>query len=647
EMNPQRGTKSAGWCLPQVALAALLLILAPPASQAEEPIYRLCVPQIYLADCQQLLADPSEAGIRMECVAGRDRVDCLELIEQRKADVLASEPEDMYIAYHRKNEDFRVISEIRTQQDKDAAFRYEGIILVKKSSPIRTLQQLRGAKSCHTGFGRNVGYRIPITKLKNNHVLKVSADPQISATERELKALSEFFSESCLVGTYSTHPDTDRLLKKKYANLCALCEKPEQCNYPDKFSGYDGAIRCLDKGQGEVAFSKVQFVKKYFALPGAGPDPLPAAEGKAEDFEYLCEDGTRRPITGPACSWAQRPWIGYLSNEQAVRTTDKLHQLQSRLERFFSNGLQAQNKDAAAHLLIQPNAVYHSKDEAIDPKVYLERAGYKDVIERDGSAIRKIRLCAQGDAEFAKCVALQQAAYSRDARPELECIQSTDCVVSLTKKEADLAVVPASGYADARRNSLLPVVYEQRDQDDVLVAVADPTLSRDALQKASIKFDEGSERARLAASFLNKRRGLDACRISSSADGQVQIVSAGELEKLKDWQLVCPSLERRPVTDFKTCNVDVELPRAIFVHSDTTGVERETVKHLFSLISDRFGARGKAVDVFALFGEFQKGQPDVYFHDKAVALDTEIKSEIQDEQIYGELQCEANKIGKQ
>lgn len=72
-----------------------------------------------MAECQQLLADPSEAGIRMECVAGRDRVDCLELIEQRKADVLATEPEDMYIAYHRKNEDYRVISEIRTQQDKD------------------------------------------------------------------------------------------------------------------------------------------------------------------------------------------------------------------------------------------------------------------------------------------------------------------------------------------------------------------------------------------------------------------------------------------------------------------------------------------------------------------------------------------------
>ena len=120
----------------------------------------MCVPEKYYQDCLTLLKDPSEAGIRMECVMGRDRIDCLDKINNRKADVLASEPEDMYVAYHNNNEDYRVISEIRTQDDKDADFRYEGIILVKKSSPIHSLNELRGVKSCHTGFGRNVGYKV-------------------------------------------------------------------------------------------------------------------------------------------------------------------------------------------------------------------------------------------------------------------------------------------------------------------------------------------------------------------------------------------------------------------------------------------------------------------------------------------------------
>lgn len=68
-----------------------------------------------------------------------------------------------------------------------------------------------------------------------------------------------------------------------------------------------------------------------------------------------------------------------------------MHNLQHRLEKFFENGLHAENKEAAKHLLINENAVYHSKPKAVEPKEYLERAGYRDVIERDGSAVRKIQ----------------------------------------------------------------------------------------------------------------------------------------------------------------------------------------------------------------------------------------------------------------
>lgn len=79
----------------------------------------MCVPKEYHHDCLDLLKDPSEAGINMKCVPARDRMECLELIEKRQADVLAVDPEDMYVAYHMKNEDFRVISEFRTEVEKD------------------------------------------------------------------------------------------------------------------------------------------------------------------------------------------------------------------------------------------------------------------------------------------------------------------------------------------------------------------------------------------------------------------------------------------------------------------------------------------------------------------------------------------------
>lgn len=96
---------------------------------------RMCVPQKYYQDCLDLLKDPSEAGILMQCVAGRDRIDCLDKINQRKADVLASEPEDMYVAYHTKNQDYRVISEIRTKEDKDGE--WQRIVKVKGTINIK------------------------------------------------------------------------------------------------------------------------------------------------------------------------------------------------------------------------------------------------------------------------------------------------------------------------------------------------------------------------------------------------------------------------------------------------------------------------------------------------------------------------------
>jgi hypothetical protein len=625
----------------QIFFLALVGLSALALTSAEDRIYRMCVPKMYYDDCLNLLKDPSEAGIEMECIAGRDRIDCLDMINQRKADVLATEPEDMYVAYHKKNQDYRVISEIRTKDDADADFRYEGIILIKKNSNINSLKELRGAKSCHTGFGRNVGYKIPITKLKNADILKVSLDPEITATERELKSLSEFFSQSCLVGNYSADPETDKLLKRRYSNLCALCEHPDKCDYPDKFSGYDGAIRCLDKGKGDVAFTKVQFVKKYFGMMSNKND----AEGDPAEFEYLCEDGTRRPVTGPACSWAQRPWTGYISNADIVHGAEKLHNLQNRLKKFFENGLHAQNKEAASHLLIKENAVYHNKPEAVEPKIYLEKAGYKDVIERDGSMIRKMRMCVQTDIEMSKCETMKRAAYSRDVRPEIDCVQEPDCLEAVRTEKADLTIVKALGYTDALAEQLQPIVYENYG-DSMMVAIVDPDVNKDLLAKVPIFFNEKCQRARMAATFLNKQRSIESCQSAPATETTIQIVPSEHLNKYESKKLLCANMQMKPISEYKNCNLEVNLPRAVFTRKSMTKVEQQTIKHMFITLSSKFGPKSKIPDVFTIFGEYQNNYKDVLFDDYAVDFVTTLQNPLTNVDVYNQLKCDLNSINK-
>lgn len=145
-------------------------------------------------------------------------MECLEKVNRREADFLAVDPEDMYVAFNMKNEDFSVFSEIRTIEESQAEFRYEGIILLRKNANIHSLADLKNKKSCHTGYGRNVGYKIPITKLKNAGILKISNDPQLTFVEKELKGLTELFTKSCLVGKWSPNAEVNAALSKLILN---------------------------------------------------------------------------------------------------------------------------------------------------------------------------------------------------------------------------------------------------------------------------------------------------------------------------------------------------------------------------------------------------------------------------------------------
>lgn len=151
-----------------------------------------------------------------------------------------------------------------------------------------------------------------------------------------------------------------------------------------RFSGYDGSILCLAENGGDVAFTKVIYVRKYFGvswspfrvdklyelnfklqLPiGHATKSLTEAQADPNDFEYLCEDGSKVPITGKACTWAQRPWQAYMGNGDINQKVEEivwslielylidfllqqLERLQRRLSIFYEDAKSADHQNVS------------------------------------------------------------------------------------------------------------------------------------------------------------------------------------------------------------------------------------------------------------------------------------------------------------
>lgn len=424
-------------------------------------IDKMCVPEELLASCEEMAKQTTKSAAKIVCIPARDRMVCIEKVKERLADFVQVDPEDMYVAGELHDEDFAVFEQIRTLDEPEAEFRFEAVVVVHKDLDITNLTQLKGLKSCHTGVGRNVGYKVPLTKLKNMGIIGKLNEPELSLRENELKAFSNLFSKACIVGKWSADEEINKIWKKRYSNLCAMCEEPEKCDYPDNYSGYEGALRCLAHNGGQVAWTKVIFVRRFFGLPVGVTTSKPTKEN-SDNFAYLCPDGTKVPVTSDTpCTWAARPWQGYMMNTAMAKTADEL-------------GKKIENLDVLGHkthadwlkqiLEIGDNDVAH-ETKPISPKKYLNKARYADVIEREyGPPVKTIKFCVVSEDELQKCQEFSKATFSRNVRPRFTCVQKKtveDCMAAIKDDAADIITLDGGLVDKAQREyELKPVVAE-------------------------------------------------------------------------------------------------------------------------------------------------------------------------------------------
>ncbi|XP_030897117.1 inhibitor of carbonic anhydrase-like isoform X1 [Leptonychotes weddellii] len=139
-------------------------------------------------------------------------------------------------------------------------------------------------------------------------VLAENYMPKDGSTCVNTPVVDEFFSQSCAPGS---DPDS---------SLCALCSggssPAHTCapNHHERYYGFSGAFRCLVE-KGDVAF--VKEITVFQNTDGKSPEAW-AKDLKLGDFELLCLDGTRKPVTE-----AWRCNLAIVPNHAVVSRKDK------------------------------------------------------------------------------------------------------------------------------------------------------------------------------------------------------------------------------------------------------------------------------------------------------------------------------------
>ncbi|XP_055985495.1 lactotransferrin [Sorex fumeus] len=239
------------------------------------------------------------------CTVAATSEDCIAAVMKGNADALSLDGGYIYMAGKCGLVPVLVEKRKSSQTDSDCvntpAEGYFGVAVVRKANTDLTWNSLRGRKSCHTAVGRTAGWNIPMGLLFNR---------------TGSCKFAEYFSQSCAPGADPS------------SSLCALCIGDEQgqnkcaANSNERYHGYTGAFRCLAEGAGEVAFVKDTTVEQN--TDGKNPEAW-AKDLKQTDFELLCVDGSRKPVSEvQSCYLAKAPGHAVMSRKDRVEFVRKV-----------------------------------------------------------------------------------------------------------------------------------------------------------------------------------------------------------------------------------------------------------------------------------------------------------------------------------
>ncbi|KAK4315705.1 hypothetical protein Pmani_013104 [Petrolisthes manimaculis] len=578
---------------------------------------RVCALEEQMEQCEAMVETMSAEGHQFVCVSARDRLDCVQRVGKGQVDMTP-----LPGGYLQSNPNLRIIAYSRDPVYSLEQYRYRAVMVVRRST-VKQMSDLRGKKSCHTGYGRTTGWRIPVAMLKRMRVIQPLCNPNQSSLEHEIISVATTFNRACIPGEWATVPQVDAALKGKYKAMCSMCQS-RTCDVNDNYAGYEGALRCLTQNGGDVAFSKLSITQDFFS----------DTRLNASEFGLLCQDGSIVDITSSAaknCYWAARPWNTFVTRGGA--SDAKVQKLQWALTQAKRKGEEnlVQNQWYFNTLGIDDSFsdLFPAMDDLnLTSGEYYAQTGM-DVVEAERMCSSErdvpVKFCVTSDEEARKCNDLSSMLKLRGVSPDLVCVKGNDvsqCLTFITLKNADMMVLSDSqrfnSYINHKLSDLLSETYATSELNRYyLVGVVKQNSSihsfRDLHGKTTCNAAPSSNGSDIIDSnlsnclsgtsdFFHTYRDAFICLLGSNKDiafvkhdinndGGLDTLTSGYLNPA-NFNLVCEE-STLPTRSYnvRECNFGRVRASMVVTRGTESGARKENMRHVLLKASQYFGKR--------------------------------------------------------
>lgn len=414
-----------------------------------------------LKKCQALsnaIQNSNPPSVSLQCEQRPTSGACLWEVGQGSLDVTSVRFRDSYFS----GKAYGLIPVVGEAHADGLQGAYAGLAVVRKNNTsIKSLEDLRGARSCHTVVYRNAGWAIPMSLLIERGLL--TGEDCLDNVENA----ANFFRASC--AATSQRPSYN-YLGKDVSSLCNLCDGDAntKCTVDDPYADYSGAIKCLQDGKGDIAFTKDGVVEEV--TEGE------TQEGRRkEDFELLCPDGTRKSLEeGSKCNWGVITPRGIMSSPHLnSQTRESFKQLLLKAKTELNFDLFESASYGGKNLLFSDNA--NSLSEASQD--YKEFTGptyvrtlENQTIQCDSTVPSTVRWCVVTQDEVAKCHQMAVAFEFWFVKPRVQCVVADSveqCMVKIRDNGADAITLDGGEiYTAGKKYNLKPIMYEDYGKSD-------------------------------------------------------------------------------------------------------------------------------------------------------------------------------------